>query len=91
MIIGDGKGKTVITGGKNVMQNLTTFHTASFGKFPYRSFVISQLYFYLFFCHNIFTKLIDNVFVFFNYIKIYQMFVNQNNLKGCMHDHLDEI
>lgn len=30
MIIGDGKGKTVITGGKNVMQNLTTFHTASF-------------------------------------------------------------
>ncbi|CAL5204052.1 unnamed protein product [Lathyrus oleraceus] len=30
MIMGDGKGKTVITGGKNVMQNLTTFHTASF-------------------------------------------------------------
>ncbi|CAJ2667484.1 unnamed protein product [Trifolium pratense] len=30
MIIGDGKGKTVITGGKNVLQNLTTFHTASF-------------------------------------------------------------
>jgi hypothetical protein len=36
MIIGDGKGKTVITGGKNVLQNLTTFHTASFGNFPYR-------------------------------------------------------
>jgi len=34
MIMGDGKGKTVITGGKNVMQNLTTFHTASFGKSP---------------------------------------------------------
>ncbi|KAJ1382801.1 Pectinesterase, catalytic [Sesbania bispinosa] len=31
MIIGDGKGKTVITGGKNVMDNkTTTFHSASF-------------------------------------------------------------
>ncbi|XP_050387779.1 probable pectinesterase/pectinesterase inhibitor 34 [Argentina anserina] len=30
MFIGDGRGKTVITGGKNVGQNLTTFHTASF-------------------------------------------------------------
>ncbi|KAK7353354.1 hypothetical protein VNO80_18800 [Phaseolus coccineus] len=30
MFIGDGKGKTVITGGKNYMDNLTTFHTASF-------------------------------------------------------------
>ncbi|XP_009763675.1 probable pectinesterase/pectinesterase inhibitor 34 [Nicotiana sylvestris] len=30
MFIGDGKGKTVITGGKSVSQNLTTFHTASF-------------------------------------------------------------
>lgn len=31
MIIGDGKGKTVITGGKNVKEdNLTTFRTASF-------------------------------------------------------------
>lgn len=33
MFIGDGKGKTVITGGKNYMENLTTFHTAAFGKF----------------------------------------------------------
>ncbi|PON72075.1 Pectinesterase inhibitor domain containing protein [Parasponia andersonii] len=30
MFIGDGKGKTVITGGKSVSQSLTTFHTASF-------------------------------------------------------------
>nr|XP_016489051.1 PREDICTED: probable pectinesterase/pectinesterase inhibitor 61 [Nicotiana tabacum] len=30
MFIGDGKGKTVITGGKSVSQNITTFHTASF-------------------------------------------------------------
>ncbi|KAJ7959343.1 Pectinesterase [Quillaja saponaria] len=30
MFIGDGKGKTVITGGRNVFQNMTTFHTASF-------------------------------------------------------------
>lgn len=33
MFVGDGKGKTVITGGKNYYNNLTTFHTASFGKF----------------------------------------------------------
>ncbi|CAH9111877.1 unnamed protein product [Cuscuta epithymum] len=30
MLIGDGKGKTVITGKKSVTQKLTTFHTASF-------------------------------------------------------------
>ncbi|XP_014518708.1 probable pectinesterase/pectinesterase inhibitor 34 [Vigna radiata var. radiata] len=30
MFVGDGKGKTVITGGKNYYNNLTTFHTASF-------------------------------------------------------------
>ncbi|KAJ8534689.1 hypothetical protein K7X08_016417 [Anisodus acutangulus] len=30
MLIGDGKGKTMISGGKSVSQNLTTFHTASF-------------------------------------------------------------
>ncbi|KAI3940094.1 hypothetical protein MKW92_040061 [Papaver armeniacum] len=30
MFIGDGKGKTVITGGQSVADNLTTFHTASF-------------------------------------------------------------
>ncbi|KAF3623333.1 putative pectinesterase/pectinesterase inhibitor 61 [Capsicum annuum] len=30
MFIGDGKGKTVITGGKSISQHLTTFHTASF-------------------------------------------------------------
>ncbi|XP_057464131.1 probable pectinesterase/pectinesterase inhibitor 34 [Actinidia eriantha] len=30
MFIGDGKGKTVITGGKSVADKLTTFHTASF-------------------------------------------------------------
>lgn len=32
MFIGDGRGKTVISGSKNVYQNMTTFHTASFGK-----------------------------------------------------------
>lgn len=32
MFIGDGKGNTVITGGKSVADNITTFHTASFGK-----------------------------------------------------------
>lgn len=32
MFIGDGKGKTVISGGKSVFDNVTTFHTASFGK-----------------------------------------------------------
>nr|DAD17897.1 TPA_asm: hypothetical protein HUJ06_019360 [Nelumbo nucifera] len=30
MFIGDGRGKTVITGGKNVFEKYTTFHTASF-------------------------------------------------------------
>ncbi|KAK4431335.1 putative pectinesterase/pectinesterase inhibitor 34 [Sesamum alatum] len=30
MFIGDGKGKTVIAGGKSVQDNMTTFHTASF-------------------------------------------------------------
>ncbi|WCJ28896.1 Plant invertase/pectin methylesterase inhibitor superfamily [Euphorbia peplus] len=30
MFIGDGKGKTVISGGKSVYDNMTTFHTASF-------------------------------------------------------------
>ncbi|XP_043706777.1 probable pectinesterase/pectinesterase inhibitor 34 [Telopea speciosissima] len=30
MFMGDGKGKTVITGGKSVFDNFTTFHTASF-------------------------------------------------------------
>ncbi|GMI75570.1 Pectin Methylesterase 34 [Hibiscus trionum] len=30
MLIGDGEGKTVITGGKSVFDNLTTFHTATF-------------------------------------------------------------
>ncbi|KAL0403234.1 UNVERIFIED_CONTAM: putative pectinesterase/pectinesterase inhibitor 34 [Sesamum radiatum] len=30
MFIGDGKGKTVISGGKSVQDKLTTFHTASF-------------------------------------------------------------
>ncbi|KAI3975095.1 hypothetical protein MKX01_006621 [Papaver californicum] len=30
MFIGDGKGKTVISGGKSVLDGLTTFHTASF-------------------------------------------------------------
>lgn len=33
MFIGDGKGKTVITGKKNVVDGMTTFHTASFGEF----------------------------------------------------------
>ncbi|XP_068665098.1 probable pectinesterase/pectinesterase inhibitor 61 [Aristolochia californica] len=30
MFYGDGKGKTVITGGRNIFQNFTTFHTATF-------------------------------------------------------------
>ncbi|KAJ6340635.1 hypothetical protein OIU77_008406 [Salix suchowensis] len=30
MFIGDGKGKTIVSGGKSVFNNLTTFHTASF-------------------------------------------------------------
>ncbi|KFK26958.1 hypothetical protein AALP_AA8G315400 [Arabis alpina] len=30
MFIGDGKGKTVITGGKSIANDLTTFHTATF-------------------------------------------------------------
>ncbi|KAG8381143.1 hypothetical protein BUALT_Bualt06G0091800 [Buddleja alternifolia] len=30
MFIGDGKGKTVISGGKSVQENMTTFHTATF-------------------------------------------------------------
>lgn len=33
MFIGDGKGKTVITGSKSVSKKMTTFHTASFGKY----------------------------------------------------------
>lgn len=32
MFVGDGKGKTVISGGKSIFDNVTTFHTASFGK-----------------------------------------------------------
>ncbi|GFY83421.1 plant invertase/pectin methylesterase inhibitor superfamily [Actinidia rufa] len=31
MFIGDGKGKTIISGGKSIFDNMTTFHTASFG------------------------------------------------------------
>ncbi|XP_030532244.2 probable pectinesterase/pectinesterase inhibitor 34 [Rhodamnia argentea] len=30
MFVGDGKGKTVISGSKSVFDNMTTFHTASF-------------------------------------------------------------
>ncbi|CAL5344136.1 unnamed protein product [Camellia sinensis] len=30
MFIGDGKGITIISGGKSVLDNMTTFHTASF-------------------------------------------------------------
>lgn len=36
MFIGDGMGKTVITGGVSVADNVTTFHTASFGKYKTR-------------------------------------------------------
>lgn len=32
MFIGDGKGITIISGGKSVFDNITTFRTASFGK-----------------------------------------------------------
>lgn len=45
MFIGDGKGKTVITGGKSVSQHLTTFHTASFGK------ILTPRCFVYFICH----------------------------------------
>lgn len=31
MFVGDGKGKTVISGGQSIFDNITTFHTASFG------------------------------------------------------------
>ncbi|KZV31026.1 putative pectinesterase/pectinesterase inhibitor 34-like [Dorcoceras hygrometricum] len=30
MFIGDGKGKTIISGGRNIFDKITTFHTASF-------------------------------------------------------------
>ncbi|KDP27467.1 hypothetical protein JCGZ_20123 [Jatropha curcas] len=30
MFIGDGKGKTIISGGKSIFDNITTFHTATF-------------------------------------------------------------
>ncbi|CAM8900513.1 unnamed protein product [Rhodiola kirilowii] len=30
MFVGDGKGKTVISGNKNIFNNITTFHTATF-------------------------------------------------------------
>lgn len=33
MFIGDGKGSTFISGGKSIQDNITTFRTASFGKF----------------------------------------------------------
>jgi len=33
MFIGDGRDKTVITGKRSVGDGMTTFHTASFGKF----------------------------------------------------------
>lgn len=31
MFIGDGRGKTIISGSKSVADHLTTFHTAAFG------------------------------------------------------------
>ena len=53
MIIGDGKGKTVITGGKNFKQELTTFHTASFGKFPFILLIMALLSNYYYFITTI--------------------------------------
>lgn len=35
MMIGDGIGKTIITGNRNVVDGWTTFNSASFGKFQY--------------------------------------------------------
>ncbi|KAF2612750.1 hypothetical protein F2Q70_00011143 [Brassica cretica] len=32
VFVGDGKGKTIISGGKSIFDNITTFHTATFGK-----------------------------------------------------------
>lgn len=45
MFVGDGKGKTVISGGKSIFDNITTFHTATFGKV---SFLQSCFYHSLF-------------------------------------------
>jgi alkaline phosphatase len=51
MFIGDGTGKTVITGKRSVGDGMTTFHTASFGKFKflYHICLISWLYMLLFY------------------------------------------
>lgn len=38
MFIGDGKGKTIISGGKSIFDNITTFHTAAFGNLFYLCF-----------------------------------------------------
>lgn len=35
MFIGDGKGKTIIAGSKSIFDNVTTFHTATFGMAPH--------------------------------------------------------
>lgn len=51
MFIGDGKGKTVISGGKSIYDNVTTFHTASFGKYSLPFLILSFIPFLLF-CSN---------------------------------------
>lgn len=35
MFVGDGKGKTIIAGNKSIFDNVTTFHTATFGMAPH--------------------------------------------------------
>ncbi|GER25180.1 plant invertase/pectin methylesterase inhibitor [Striga asiatica] len=44
MLIGDGKGKTVIAGRKNVQEKMTTFHTASFGSSRASEFDLMQIF-----------------------------------------------
>lgn len=49
MLIGEGMGKTIIRGKRNVMDGITTFHTASFGKSPPFSLSLSDaLYVYVY-------------------------------------------
>lgn len=44
MFIGDGKGMTVISGGKSIQDNITTFRTATFGNFLFLP-IFSPLHF----------------------------------------------
>lgn len=48
MFVGDGKGKTVISGGKSIFDNVTTFHTASFGN---KSINLTFIYLFIYLLH----------------------------------------